>query len=71
MANRLACWIGIAAVGILVLVPPVAAGSCDSIASLALPDGKITSATLVAAGTFTPPVGGGPMMGGPGGTFGF
>jgi feruloyl esterase len=44
----------IAAVGALGLAP-AAAASCESIASLALPDGKITSATLVAAGTFVPP----------------
>ena len=67
MLNRLARCIGIATVAILVLVPPVAAASCDSIAALALPDGKITSASLVAAGAFTLPGGGGPMMGGPGG----
>lgn len=34
---------------------PVGAASCESLASFKLPDGKITSATLVAAGSFTPP----------------
>jgi feruloyl esterase len=56
----------ILAVGIILFAAPVAAASCESVASLALPDGKITSATLVAAGAFTPPTGGGLMMGGPG-----
>jgi hypothetical protein len=54
----------VAAISIIVLVPPVAAASCESLASLALPGGKITSASLVAAGAFTSPT---PMMGGPGG----
>jgi feruloyl esterase len=40
--------------------------TCEGLASLGLPDGKITSASLIAAGQFTPPAGG-PMMGGPGG----
>lgn len=44
---------------------PAAAGTCESLTSLALADGKITSASLVEAGQFTPPMGGGPMMGGP------
>jgi feruloyl esterase len=57
----------IGAIGILLLVAPLAAASCESIASLALPDGKITSATLVAAGSFAPPMAGGPLAGGPGG----
>ena len=56
----------IVAINIIIFAAPVAAGSCENIASLALPDGKITSATLVAAGEFTPPKGG-LMMGGPGG----
>jgi feruloyl esterase len=55
----------IVAISMILSVPPVAAASCESVASLALPDGTITSATLVAAGAFTPP--GGSMMGGPGG----
>lgn len=54
------------AIGLTLSAAPVAAASCESVAALALPDGKITSATLVAAGAFTPPMGGGPMMGGPG-----
>lgn len=45
---------------------PSAAGTCESLTSLELTDGKITSASLVEAGQFTPPAGGGPMMGGPG-----
>jgi hypothetical protein len=51
-------------VGLALFAAPAAAATCESIASLALPDGKITSATLVAAGEFAPPGGGGPMMGG-------
>ena len=43
----------------------IGCSTCESLASLDLPDGKITSASLVAAGQFTPPAGG-PMMGGPG-----
>jgi feruloyl esterase len=65
MFNNWARFILIVAVGIVLFVAPVAAASCDNVASLVLPDGKITSATLVAAGSFTPP--GGLMMGGPGG----
>lgn len=52
------------------LAAPVVAASCESLASLSLPDGKITSSTLVAAGAFMPPGGEG-MMGGPGGTTGY
>ncbi len=53
----------IAAIGIVLFAAPAAAASCESVASLVLPDGKITSAALVAAGEFTPPRG--LMMGGP------
>jgi feruloyl esterase len=66
MTNNFLRFISIVAVGLLVFAAAAAAASCDSLASFALPDGKITSATLVAAGTFTPPMGGGSMMGGPG-----
>lgn len=57
-----------AAAGALLLAAPTRAASCESLASLSLPDGKITSASLVAAGAFTPPGGGGMLAGGPGGT---
>ncbi len=67
MVNNWVRFLSIAAVGILIFVAPASAASCDSVASLALPDGKITSAVLVAAGAFTPPMGGGGLMGGPGG----
>jgi feruloyl esterase len=67
MLNNSARLILITAISLIILGAPVAAASCESVASLALPDGKITSATLVAAGAFTPPMGGGPLMGGPGG----
>lgn len=60
-------FIAIAAFGSLVFAAPVEAASCESVASLALADGKITSASLVAAGAFTLPSGGGPLTGGPGG----
>ncbi len=49
---------------LILLVSPVAGASCESVASLALPGGKITSASLVAAGAFMPTA---PMMSGPGG----
>ena len=55
----------VAAICALYAAPGIAA-SCESLSSLSLPDGKITSASLVAAGAFAPPGGGG-MMGGPGG----
>ncbi len=60
--------ISTAVISLLFLALPVAAApaTCDSLASLTLPDGKITSASLVEAGQFTPPAGG-LMMGGPGG----
>jgi feruloyl esterase len=67
MLNNFARLIPIVVISMIMFVAPVAAASCESLASLALPDGKITSASLVAAGAFTPPMGGGPMMGGPGG----
>jgi len=57
----------IAAISLSVIAVPAAAASCESVASLSLPDGKITSAALIAAGAFAPPMGGGMMMGGPGG----
>jgi len=44
------------------LIAPAFAASCESVASLALPDGKITSATLVDAGAFSPPQGFAPAM---------
>ncbi len=64
MVNNLASFITVAAIGIILFSAPVAEASCEGVASLELPDGKITSATLIAAGEFTPPGGGGPMMGG-------
>ena len=39
---------------------PASAATCESLASLALPDTTITSAQAVAAGAFTPPPGGFP-----------
>ncbi len=69
MLNNRIRFILIAAIGFVFFVAPVAAASCESVASLALSEGKITSATLVAAGAFTPP--GGTLMGGPGGLAAF
>jgi feruloyl esterase len=42
-----------------------AAASCDGLASLSLPEAKITSATVVAAGAFAPPAPSGAEAGGP------
>lgn len=57
--------ISMTAFSLVLFALPAAAGTCESLTSLALADGKITSASLVEAGQFTPPMGGGPMMGGP------
>ena len=61
----------IAGAALLLLIgapTPVAAQSaCDALASLALPDAKILSAQVVAAGAFTPPQAGGGGRGGRGG----
>jgi feruloyl esterase len=65
MWNNWARFILIVTAGIILVGVPAAAATCESIASLALPDGTVTSATLVAAGAFTPPSGS--TMGGPGG----
>ena len=61
-------WISIAAACCLAAAIPAGAASCESLTSLKLPDGKITSAALVAAGEFSPPGGGGILGGGPGGS---
>ncbi len=45
------------------IAAPAFAASCDSLASLALPDTTITSAEVVAAGQFTPPGGNGKAKG--------
>jgi feruloyl esterase len=58
MFNSLMRSLSIAAMAALVLVAPAAAASCESLSLLALPDGKITSAVLVGAGAFAPPMGG-------------
>jgi feruloyl esterase len=60
-------FLSIVIVGAVIFAAPAAAAPCESVASLSIADGKITSATLVEAGAFTLPRGGGPMMGGPGG----
>jgi len=67
MLNKHIRIISTAVVSILFLALPAVAApaTCESLASLELPDGKITSASLVAAGQFTPPAGGMPMMAGP------
>src|SRR4030042_1546674 len=63
MLNNFIRIISTALISIVLFSLPAAAAPCESLASLDLPDGKITSASLVAAGQFTPPAGG-PMMGG-------
>jgi len=60
-------WILIAATGCFIAVIPADAASCESLASLKLPDGKITSSEVVAAGAFAPPGPGGILAGGSGG----
>lgn len=47
-------------------IPVLAADTCESLASLKIKDGKITSAAIVEAGQFKPPQGG-MLMGGPSG----
>ena len=64
MLHSLMRFLFIASLGAPILVAPAAAAPCESLTSLALPDGKITSAVLVGAGAFTLPTGGGPPMGG-------
>ncbi|MCL2877942.1 MAG: tannase/feruloyl esterase family alpha/beta hydrolase [Acidobacteria bacterium] len=64
-------WISAAVAGCLIAVIPAAADSCDNLASLALPDGKTTSAAVVAAGAFAPPAEGGMLAGGTGGNSAF
>ena len=42
-------------VAMFVCTHPVAAATCDSLGSLALPNAHVTSATAIAAGSFSPP----------------
>ncbi|HSW39888.1 MAG TPA: tannase/feruloyl esterase family alpha/beta hydrolase [Acidobacteriota bacterium] len=67
MANRNIYLAAIIAAGVLFMAAPAAAASCERLISLELTDGKITSATLVEAGSFKPPTGAGKLAGGPGG----
>jgi Tannase and feruloyl esterase len=62
--NKLAVVMILAAGG--AFVPPArgAAQSCEQLAQLALPDTKITSAQIVAAGSFTPPASTAPWLAG-------
>ena len=53
---RGALW-GAACMAAILLASPAAAKSCDDLASLALPGGKVTSAQVVPAGGFEPPAG--------------
>lgn len=46
-----------ASAGLLAWASPAAARTCDELAAVALPAGKITSARIVPAGGFTPPAG--------------
>jgi hypothetical protein len=59
--------ISLAVAACLIAAIPAIGASCENLASLKLPDGKITSAAVVAAGAFTPPGAGGMLAGGPGG----
>ena len=65
MLKQAVKWISIVAACCLIFVIPAKANSCENLASIKLPDGKITSATLVAAGEFTPPGAAGGMGGSP------
>lgn len=56
----------VAAIGMAIGVQPASAASCESLASTALTSGKITSSSLVEAGSFIPPGGMGFALGGPG-----
>jgi feruloyl esterase len=51
---------------VLFAASPAAAATCESVASLSLPDSTVTLAETVAAGQFTPPAGRGRGRGGPG-----
>jgi tannase/feruloyl esterase len=53
----------VAGIAISFTMPARAAASCESLAALALPNAKITSAQTMAAGAFTPPGRGGPASG--------
>ena len=46
---------GVAAAGLAAVAMPAAAAECGDLARMSLPDGKVTSATLVAAGAFEQP----------------
>ena len=67
MLKHVISWISITVICCLFAAIPADAASCESLASFKLPDGKITSAEVVAAGAFTPPGAGGMLAGGPGG----
>ena len=65
MMTKIAGILSLAAITLFLFASPAtAARRCESLTSLELPDGKITSASIVEAGKFTPPMGGAPMMGG-------
>ncbi len=67
MWNNFVRLLALLATSWIATIPSAAAASCESIAALDLPNGKITSAKPVAAGAFVPPGGGGPPAGGSGG----
>ncbi len=64
MLRKFTCIISTIAIITIFFALRVAAGPCEGLTSLDLQDGKITSASLVEAGQFAPPMGGGPIMGG-------
>ncbi len=67
MLNKYIRIISTAVICLVLFALPAAAAPCESLTSLELPDAKVTSASLVEAGQFTPPMGGGPPMSGLGG----
>ena len=64
-------WILLVTICCFAAAIPAAAATCESLALQKPPDGKITSAEVVAAGSFTPPGPGGVLAGGTGGDAGF
>jgi pimeloyl-ACP methyl ester carboxylesterase len=65
MLKKIFAMMSTVVVAALIFAAPTAAASCESVTSLVLQEGRITSAMLIAAGAFTAP--GGFMMGGPSG----
>ena len=59
-ANRLSKFaLAGTALGALLIAAPAAAADCGDLTGMTLPSGKVTAASVVAAGAFQPPAGGG------------